>query len=231
MSARARGTSARLGLDCEPAYRRGARRRAGAAAGARAAAATCARACAAAARRCRADCAANHGGGGPAEGGAVRAGAGAREAGARRAAAAAEPAARGSAAAAAGARARAAGARGAAAAAGGGAGRSRRPRGRTAPPRLPAWCPGGLAAPTWRMVPFSIPQAAALRQAGARIEEQAAAAGLKWPPPCLTTPPHRPPWTIWRLRPLLRTPERSLSRLEARRGLGSSPQGGRLARS
>ena len=23
-----------------------------------------------------------------------------------------------------------------------------------------------------------------------------AAAGLKWPPPCLTTPPHLPPWTV-----------------------------------
>ena len=22
------------------------------------------------------------------------------------------------------------------------------------------------------------------------------AAGLKWPPPCLTTPPHPPPWAI-----------------------------------
>ena len=33
--------------------------------------------------------------------------------------------------------------------------------------------------------------------------------GGKRPPPCLTTPPHRPPWTIWRLTPLLRNPERS----------------------
>ena len=46
----------------------------------------------------------------------------------------------------------------------------------------------------------------------------------KWPPPCLTTPPPRPPWTICRLRPLLRTPERRLSRLEAHHGLSSSPQ-------
>ena len=38
-------------------------------------------------------------------------------------------------------------------------------------------------------------------------------------PPCLTTPPQRPPWTICRLGPPLRTPERRLSRSEARRGL------------
>ena len=45
-----------------------------------------------------------------------------------------------------------------------------------------------------------------------------------WPPPCLTTPPPRPPWTTLRLGPLRRTPERSLSRLEAYHGLRSSPQ-------
>ena len=49
-------------------------------------------------------------------------------------------------------------------------------------------------------------------------------AGLKWPQPCLTTPPHRPPWTICRLRPRLRPPERRLRRVEARRGPDSSPQ-------
>ena len=50
------------------------------------------------------------------------------------------------------------------------------------------------------------------------------AAGFKRPTPCLTTAPHLPPWTVQRLRPLLRTPERSLSRLEAYHGLRSSPQ-------
>ena len=42
--------------------------------------------------------------------------------------------------------------------------------------------------------------------------------------PVLRTAPPRPPWTIWRPRPRLRTPERRLSRLEACRGLRSSPQ-------
>ena len=49
---------------------------------------------------------------------------------------------------------------------------------------------------------------------------------LKWPQPCLTTPPYLPPWAIWRLSPLLRNPERSLSRLEAYRGLRTAPQAG-----
>jgi alpha 1,3-glucosidase len=53
-----------------------------------------------------------------------------------------------------------------------------------------------------------------------------ASAGLKWPPPCLTTQPHLPPWTIWRLRPLPRNPERSLSPLEACHGLRTAPQAG-----
>ena len=44
----------------------------------------------------------------------------------------------------------------------------------------------------------------------------------KWPPPCLRTAPHLPPWTIGRLRPLLRAPGRRLSSLEACRGLRSS---------
>ncbi len=43
-------------------------------------------------------------------------------------------------------------------------------------------------------------------------------------PPCLTTAPHVPPSTTGGLRPLLHTPERRLSGLEARRGLGSAPQ-------
>ena len=45
------------------------------------------------------------------------------------------------------------------------------------------------------------------------------AAGGKCRLPCLRTAPHRPPWTIWRPRPRLRTPERRLSRLEAYRRL------------
>ena len=48
------------------------------------------------------------------------------------------------------------------------------------------------------------------------------AAGGKCRLPCLRTAPHRPPWTIWRPRPRLRTPERRLSRLEAYRRLRSS---------
>ena len=51
-------------------------------------------------------------------------------------------------------------------------------------------------------------------------------AGLKWPLPRLTTPPHLPPWTVWRPRPLLRPPERRPSSLEACRGLRSPPQAG-----
>ena len=43
----------------------------------------------------------------------------------------------------------------------------------------------------------------------------ASPAGFKGPPPRLTTPPPRPPWAIWRLGPLLRTPERRPSRSEA----------------
>ena len=42
--------------------------------------------------------------------------------------------------------------------------------------------------------------------------------------PCVTTPPHAPVWWLLRPRPLLRTPERSLSRLEARRGPSSPPR-------
>ena len=42
--------------------------------------------------------------------------------------------------------------------------------------------------------------------------------------PCLRPAPHQPPWTVGRLRPLLRTPERCLSSLEACRVLRSSPQ-------
>ena len=49
-------------------------------------------------------------------------------------------------------------------------------------------------------------------------------AGLKWPRPCLTTPPHPPPGTSWRLRPLLRNRERRPSTLEARRGFRSPAQ-------
>jgi hypothetical protein len=41
------------------------------------------------------------------------------------------------------------------------------------------------------------------------------AAGWKGPPPCLRTPPHLPPWTIGRLRPLLHNPERHRSSVEA----------------
>ena len=58
-----------------------------------------------------------------------------------------------------------------------------------------------------------------------------ASAGLKWPPPCLTTQPHLPPWTIWRLRPLPLNPERSLSPLEACHGLRTAPQAGPKLRS
>ena len=71
------------------------------------------------------------------------------------------------------------------------------------------------------LVPF-IPAVALLRTCPAALLSKAA--GLKWPQPCLTTAPHLPPWTIWRLRPLLRTPERRLGRLEAYHGLRSSPQ-------
>ena len=56
------------------------------------------------------------------------------------------------------------------------------------------------------------------------------AAGCKRRLPCLRTAPHLPPWTILRLRPLLRTPERCPSILEARHGLRSSPQAGPKSR-
>ncbi len=42
--------------------------------------------------------------------------------------------------------------------------------------------------------------------------------------PALSTPPHAPPWTIWKLGACLRTPERRRRILEAGRGLGSAPQ-------
>ena len=41
--------------------------------------------------------------------------------------------------------------------------------------------------------------------------------------PRVRTAPPRPPWAIRRLRPLLRTPERRLRRVEARRGPSSPP--------
>ena len=50
--------------------------------------------------------------------------------------------------------------------------------------------------------------------------------GGKWPPPCLTTTPPPPARCLLGLGPLLGTPERRLSRLEACRGLRSSPQAG-----
>ena len=49
-------------------------------------------------------------------------------------------------------------------------------------------------------------------------------AGGKCCLPWLKTPPRVPPWTFSRLGPLPRTPERRLSRLEARRGLRSASQ-------
>ena len=51
-----------------------------------------------------------------------------------------------------------------------------------------------------------------------------AAAGLKCPPPGLRTAPHAPAWCPPGLRPLLRTPQRHLSRFEAWRGPRSAPQ-------
>ena len=59
---------------------------------------------------------------------------------------------------------------------------------------------------------------------GAPTTTTAAPAGGKCRLACLTTPPHLPLWTIWRRRPLLRTPERRPSILEACRGLRSYPQ-------
>jgi hypothetical protein len=50
------------------------------------------------------------------------------------------------------------------------------------------------------------------------------AAGLEWPLPCLSAAPRRAPWATRRLGPLLRTPERRLIIVEARRGLSSSPE-------
>ena len=47
---------------------------------------------------------------------------------------------------------------------------------------------------------------------------------LKMPSTRLTAPPHPPAWYLKRHRPLLRTPERRLSGLDARRGLRSPPQ-------
>ena len=54
---------------------------------------------------------------------------------------------------------------------------------------------------------------------------------LKCPLPCLSTAPHRRPWTAWRLGSLvLRTPERRASSLDARRGLRSPPPTGPTVR-
>ena len=50
--------------------------------------------------------------------------------------------------------------------------------------------------------------------------------GPKRPPPRLRTAPHLPLWIVQRLRPLLRTPQRSLRSSEARRGLRSVPLAG-----
>ena len=93
---------------------------------------------------------------------------------------------------------------------------------------------GGLrssppAAPKLRTPPFH--SAGADRPARTAGRAASAPARLNWPLPCLTTPPHLPPWAIWRLRPLLRTPEQSLSRPQARRGRRSSPQAGPKLRS
>ena len=53
---------------------------------------------------------------------------------------------------------------------------------------------------------------------------EAAELAQKWPPPCLTTPPHRPAsWWLQALRPLLRTLERSLGSLRACRGRSMPP--------
>ena len=52
------------------------------------------------------------------------------------------------------------------------------------------------------------------------------AAGWKSPRSRLSTPRHLPPWAIERLGPLLPTPERRLSRSDARRGLRSPPRAG-----
>ena len=59
---------------------------------------------------------------------------------------------------------------------------------------------------------------------GLTASEPAEQLVLKWPGRCLRTAPHLPPWAIGRLRPLLCTPEQSLSRSEARRGLRSPAQ-------
>ena len=50
-------------------------------------------------------------------------------------------------------------------------------------------------------------------------------AGLKRRPPCVRTAPHLHPWAIRRPRPLVRTPERRQSSVEARGGLRSPPPG------
>ena len=47
------------------------------------------------------------------------------------------------------------------------------------------------------------------------------AAGWKRRLPWLPPPPHQPTWRLLRLTPLLQTPERRQSGLEARRGLSS----------
>ena len=49
-------------------------------------------------------------------------------------------------------------------------------------------------------------------------------AGLKRRPPCVRTAPHLHPWAIRRPRPLVRTPERRQSSVEARGGLRSPPR-------
>ena len=56
------------------------------------------------------------------------------------------------------------------------------------------------------------------------VHTKVAPAGRKCPPPCLTTPPHRPAWCLLGLRPRLRTPERRASTSEDCRGLRSPPQ-------
>jgi hypothetical protein len=85
--------------------------------------------------------------------------------------------------------------------------------------RAPAGPPRQLRPPPLPGAQRAVSLFGVLRQDDAR-----AAPGFKWPPPGLRTAPHLPPCTSWRLRPLLRPPERRLSSSEACRRPSSPPQ-------
>ena len=82
---------------------------------------------------------------------------------------------------------------------------------RTTPHLAADWRPIPRAGPQWpepgpltrtagasspRLAPLSSSQVRSFERMLEAVSRQSRAAGLKWPPTCLTTAPHRPPWTV-----------------------------------